>query len=90
MQIQFTDNSPLDWSAGEGVQIFSDEITEDVKVVAVPPHPMSSPELHALVICLDIAALCAPAEGKGVLRGPWQQNLSRTRKSVMVLILRIF
>jgi hypothetical protein len=44
MQIQFTDNSPLDWSAGEGVQIFSDEITEDVKVVAVLPHPMSSPD----------------------------------------------
>jgi len=46
MQIKFSHNSPLDWSdPGEGVQIYSEEITEDGQIVAVLPHPMSSPDV---------------------------------------------
>src|SRR5271157_3029597 len=46
MHIRFSYDSLLDWSEpNEGVQIFSEHITDEVSVVGVLPHPESSPEV---------------------------------------------
>jgi hypothetical protein len=46
MQIRFSRDSLLDWSdSDDGVQIFSEALTDDMLVVATLPHPESTPEV---------------------------------------------